>query len=603
MKKYFGIISGIIVFISYLFTVSPSIVGGDAGELAAVQATLGIAHPSGYPLFTLIGHLFYLLPLPFTPIFKFNLLAALYCSLSVVFMAYIIKMVLENLDKKAAAGNIFSGNNQTANFLRSGGIILISFIGSFIWAFSFLVWFQSTSTEVYSLHIFLLNAIIYFALKSYYSEPLGKKEFKQWLLASIFLALGFSNHLTTIFIIPGLIFLLYKKYGFTRLSLKVLLQSALIILMGAALFYSYLIIRSNQEPFLNWGDPSNLSSLIYHITARQYHGAFSFDLNTGLIKLEYLFKTLFDTNYWEFHFGILFSFAGAVILFLTNRTLLVFISICIVVTTIISINYNIPDINSYFFLIYICLAILSAAGIYSLSIIFSSKTAKILVIVIAGGTVLFFQIDQHSNKVNRHSYYIYEDYTKQVLNSVEENAVIIINQWAPFFFPSFYYQLVEEYRTDVTVVCINSDFKWYKNSIYKISPDVVDIKNSKFNFKLSSRPVYVYYPLVTKLKLPSGYYYKPDLFLFKVENDEEYMELKSYDVAIRTENLIRDHQFVSLEKNICNMLEHRILYESVFNEKTNATELLEIIKSRFPDYNFTVNWQNVLLNMDSHKIN
>ena len=35
----------------------PSIPGGDAGELAAAGCQLGVAHPPGYPLFTLLSHL------------------------------------------------------------------------------------------------------------------------------------------------------------------------------------------------------------------------------------------------------------------------------------------------------------------------------------------------------------------------------------------------------------------------------------------------------------------------------------------------------------------------------------------------------------------
>ena len=64
IKKYYYILTGFAVFIIYLFTLAPSVVQIDSGELATVQATLGIAHPTGYPLFTMIGYLFSLIPLP-----------------------------------------------------------------------------------------------------------------------------------------------------------------------------------------------------------------------------------------------------------------------------------------------------------------------------------------------------------------------------------------------------------------------------------------------------------------------------------------------------------------------------------------------------------
>ncbi|MEJ2495676.1 MAG: DUF2723 domain-containing protein, partial [Ignavibacteriaceae bacterium] len=97
IKKYYFVITGFVVFIIYLFTLAPSVVQIDSGELATVQATLGIAHPTGYPLYTIVGYLFSLIPLPFTKIYQLNLLAALYCSAGVSVFVYTSKFVLDNL--------------------------------------------------------------------------------------------------------------------------------------------------------------------------------------------------------------------------------------------------------------------------------------------------------------------------------------------------------------------------------------------------------------------------------------------------------------------------------------------------------------------------
>ena len=52
----------ILDLIVYLLTLSPTLQFIDSGELAVVCKTLGIAHPTGYPLYTLLGRLFSLLP-------------------------------------------------------------------------------------------------------------------------------------------------------------------------------------------------------------------------------------------------------------------------------------------------------------------------------------------------------------------------------------------------------------------------------------------------------------------------------------------------------------------------------------------------------------
>src|SRR3970040_1280849 len=46
-----------IAFSLYLMTMCRSVSFIDAGELAAVACVMGIAHPTGYPLFTLTAHL------------------------------------------------------------------------------------------------------------------------------------------------------------------------------------------------------------------------------------------------------------------------------------------------------------------------------------------------------------------------------------------------------------------------------------------------------------------------------------------------------------------------------------------------------------------
>ena len=62
---------------SYALTCSPSVNGGDSGELMNAIATLGIAHPPGYPLYTMLAHLFAKL-LPFGGLaFRINLFSGL----------------------------------------------------------------------------------------------------------------------------------------------------------------------------------------------------------------------------------------------------------------------------------------------------------------------------------------------------------------------------------------------------------------------------------------------------------------------------------------------------------------------------------------------
>ena len=54
--------------ILYGMTAARDLVLGDTPELMTAAATLGVAHPPGYPLFTMLGHLFSLLPFGAVPL-------------------------------------------------------------------------------------------------------------------------------------------------------------------------------------------------------------------------------------------------------------------------------------------------------------------------------------------------------------------------------------------------------------------------------------------------------------------------------------------------------------------------------------------------------
>ncbi|MDO9069534.1 MAG: DUF2723 domain-containing protein, partial [Deltaproteobacteria bacterium] len=114
-----------ITLAAYVLTAAPTIGPIDSGELSLAVNTLGIAHPTGYPLFTLLGKIWVTLMFWGDLAFRLNILSAFIgaCSAALLFLA-----------------------------LRRMGIIpLLSVAGSLLWAFSPVVWDQATVMEVYGL--------------------------------------------------------------------------------------------------------------------------------------------------------------------------------------------------------------------------------------------------------------------------------------------------------------------------------------------------------------------------------------------------------------------------------------------------------------------
>ena len=152
IENYFALIPFSILFIIYNFTIAPSVIQIDSGELAAVQYTLGIAHPTGYPLFTILGYLFLQLPLFASKIFQANFLALLFTSVSTVFLSKFLNEILLQ----------YKGKVLENNFIR-----IIAIITSvLVLGLSATFWFQSTSVEVYSLHLLLISISLFVLIKA-----------------------------------------------------------------------------------------------------------------------------------------------------------------------------------------------------------------------------------------------------------------------------------------------------------------------------------------------------------------------------------------------------------------------------------------------------
>src|ERR1700741_5124208 len=65
----------------YFPTAARDIVVGDTPELITAAVTLGVAHAPGYPLFTMLGHVFSLIPFGTIP-FRVNLFSVICDSLT-----------------------------------------------------------------------------------------------------------------------------------------------------------------------------------------------------------------------------------------------------------------------------------------------------------------------------------------------------------------------------------------------------------------------------------------------------------------------------------------------------------------------------------------
>ncbi len=441
-----AILTGLSLLI-YSFTMSRSIPYIDGGELTTVLWTLGIAHPTGYPLFTLIGYLFVHIPIFPEVALRANFFAALCTALATGTFYFAFFKGLQVL-RDPANGNSKNGKSakhaDTQEVANGSATLqrMSSAAAVLVLAFSITFWDQSTSVEVYPLQL-LLFGLILLAWLSFHENPGNRSA----ALAGLALGLGFANHMTTVLTLPALLFLFVSARKRRRVSIRTLLY----IFGGglaASLLYLYLPIRAAENPLMNWGDPYNLKRFIWHVTGKQ----FSTWMFSSFDVFQHQMEIFFTSLPGEFRISLVVVLTGIIVSFVSRRRLFWFGLLLIAGDLAYAANYNIHDISSYFLLAYISLAMFAAEG-------FSYLSERIMrikprVALAAGLLIIFPAISAAANfdGANESDDYAVEMYTNDILRSLPRNAVVLSYQWDDFVSASIYYQNVDRIRPDITII-------------------------------------------------------------------------------------------------------------------------------------------------------
>jgi len=450
----------ILTLIVYIITLSRSVYFGDSGEFIAVAKTLGIAHPPGYPLYTMLAHLFTYLPFGNLP-FKVNLFSAVTSSLTVV-VVYFICLKLTKNRLAAVSASLFL-------------------------AFSYLFWLYSLVAEVFSLNNLFVALIILISLHIF-ENPQGKKLF--YLLAFVF-GLALTNHHTILFLTPALIFLVLATNPKLLTQPKFLLPASFFFLLGL-LPYIYLPVRASQNPVLTWGDPDTVGKFLHHILRRDY-GTFSFGAGAkpnpfNFDVLNFYFSSLFS------HFaavGSLLAFVGLIFSFKEKKGFFylllayLFLGAIFVFLSRLPIVGNIDAqgaIERFFLASEVILAIWIGLGLAKII----EKLPKILKLTQIPLAFLFLiPLLFNFQKTNQSQNFIYEDFGTKTFEILPQDSVVFVFGDRLSMIAK-YLQIVKTERPDLKIINITflTD-DWYKTYIRKHYPDL-PIPYEKFQYlKLS----------------------------------------------------------------------------------------------------------------------
>jgi hypothetical protein len=201
---------GVLCLALYWPALSPSVVKGDGGEFQMLSYVLGVAHPTGYPLFLLLGWVAAHLPLGGDVAYRLNLLS-MFSAAGAMALFYLLLRELDILKSVAALSTLLLASAPR-------------------------LWMHAGAVEVYPL------SVLFILLGSWLLLRWGQGRAPLWAATLVF-GLGLTHHISLRLLAPAV--LVYLLATDPRLPLKPRLWlPALGTLILPLVLYAYLPLRA-----------------------------------------------------------------------------------------------------------------------------------------------------------------------------------------------------------------------------------------------------------------------------------------------------------------------------------------------------------------------
>lgn len=445
-------ISGIIgvgAFLLYFNTLAPGLLGGDSGEFQFAAWLGGFAHPTGYPLYLLLGYLWtHLVPVG-DPAWRMNLFSAVWGGVAVA-IVYLLAMQTVRIA-------------ATPPGLPVWTLRMISAFAASLFAVTPTFWSQAVITEVYTMHAALVAAIL-LGLVTWQARGANPDDYRILYLTAFAFGLGLAHHRSTVLLLPAIIIFLWqsravsgswrvKLAGLMRGLILVALPSllyALIPLRGAQMPYADVVVAPDQvlqlyRPTLRW--------FVQHVTGAGFSAALGSPAQP-LDQLKQSLLWLVDEVSWP---GVLLGVAGIIWLFRRARTLLTLTGVAFLALFGFNLFYGIGDIRVFYISTYLIWIVWAAAGLSAVAWVLlcrASSTAfwRALAALICCamfalpvGLLLqhFEQVDQrHNNRLAL--------FWQGILDYPIPQGAILISNDRDEMTPLWYLQYVNNLRPDIT---------------------------------------------------------------------------------------------------------------------------------------------------------
>ncbi|MEZ4730884.1 MAG: DUF2723 domain-containing protein [Caldilineaceae bacterium] len=378
-------------FSLYAVTAAPSLVAfyDDSLEFQLVGPIFGIAHPTGYPLYVILGGLWSRVLFPVGNwSWRMNLFSALAAATTVMLLFLLTQRFIQQITQ---------AKTPSAPTLWPGLAAAITFGLSPVW------WSQATIAEVYALHNLFIAAILLVALNLSISQSLAlsitqSPRHPVTHLCLLF-GLALTHHRTTVLLVPGVAILLWGQRAIWRPSCRWLGWG--VALLAPLLLYLWLPLRAGMGvQDLHGSYVNSWSGFWEHVLARGYTGFFA----QNSLAASYTFGGWW--RLWQTQVGLVGLIVGLWGMGWAagqGRPMRPWLGVWITLLTnlIFAVNYQVGDQEVFLLPAWLAFALFIGVGVYGLTHLLKGRPRLAQTVAVGSSLLLLLGVGGRGPLVNR----------------------------------------------------------------------------------------------------------------------------------------------------------------------------------------------------------
>lgn len=331
----------------YLTTISHHVGFADTFEFQVTAPKLGTVHPTGYPLYLLLGKLWTLIPIG-TIAWRMNFGTAVYALLAGGFCFALLRDL---------------GRDPDDLIDSSPWVESAAFVGTILLLILPIVWSQAIAAEVYTLHL-LFGAVAFWLMGRLLTGRISWD--KGSVLLTAWLGLSMTNHVTSVFLIPAAALTIWWMWPKNAL-LRPAERYGSLVLKSAAIFTAPLLLYS-YLPIRHWavnGDRLGWQGFVDTVTAREFSG--NLLLNAPFADTQrYTIVSQLVIDQWPLWLLGIAAF-GVVIMFVGRPKFALMLLIVLAGFGYHVLSYYVADLAVFLIPIHLIIAIFCGYGLMSLA--------------------------------------------------------------------------------------------------------------------------------------------------------------------------------------------------------------------------------------------